>query len=127
MRIISLVPDLTELVCRLGSGSELIGITDFCVHPFEIIQGIEKVGGTKNPDARRILALKPDLILLNQEENRLVDHEAFMNAGIRCWVAHAKTLEETEQMVRELGDKLQHADQAAKIIAEIRNARRQVR
>ena len=49
MRIVSLCPSLTELLFDLGRGGDLVGITDFCVHPADRVGGIERIGGTKTP------------------------------------------------------------------------------
>ena len=76
MRIVSLCPSLTELVFDLGHGDALVGRTKFCVHPADRVDRVEKVGGTKNPKIDRIITLAPDLVLLNEEENRREDAEA---------------------------------------------------
>ena len=81
MRIVSLCPSLTELVFDLGRGSELVGITDYCVHPANEVVGIEKVGGTKTPDVARIVQLAPDVVLMNEEENRVEDADELEAAG----------------------------------------------
>ena len=60
----------------LGHGDALVGRTKFCVHPADRVDRVEKVGGTKNPKIDRIIALAPDLVLLNEEENRREDAEA---------------------------------------------------
>jgi hypothetical protein len=73
MRIVSLCPSLTELVFDLGLGASLVGVTKFCVHPADGVRDIEKVGGTKTPTTSRIVELEPDLVLLNEEENRRED------------------------------------------------------
>ena len=70
MRIVSLCPSLTELVFDLDRGDDLVGITKFCVHPVGAVDVIEHVGGTKDPDVGRIVQLDPDLVLMNDEENR---------------------------------------------------------
>src|SRR5262245_4316012 len=100
MRIVSLCPSLTELVFDLGRGSELVGVTKFCVHPAEGVRAIEKVGGTKNPKVERIVALAPDLVLLNREENRVEDAEALERAALRCHASMPRSIEETAEMVR---------------------------
>ncbi|HEX8432720.1 MAG TPA: helical backbone metal receptor, partial [Longimicrobium sp.] len=84
MRIVSLCPSLTELVFDLGRGADLVGRTKFCVHPADGVEGVERVGGTKNPKIERIIEIAPDLVLLNEEENRREDAEALESAGIRC-------------------------------------------
>ncbi len=61
MRIVSLCPSLTELVFDLGRGADLVGITRFCIHPAEGVAKLESVGGTKDPDVERIVALAPEV------------------------------------------------------------------
>ncbi len=80
-RIVSLVPSLTETVCDFGRRDGLVGRTDFCIFPADL-HDVPTIGGTKNPDLDRILALRPDLILANHEENRPSDLEALSAAGI---------------------------------------------
>jgi ABC-type Fe3+-hydroxamate transport system substrate-binding protein len=70
MRIVSLVPSLTELVCALGLGAQLVGRTGFCVHPQELVRRIPKVGGTKDVDLAKVRALAPTHVVLNVDENR---------------------------------------------------------
>jgi ABC-type Fe3+-hydroxamate transport system substrate-binding protein len=69
-RIVSLVPSLTELVCALGLGDELVGRTGFCVHPKETLRRIPKVGGTKDVNLAKVRALEPTHVVLNVDENR---------------------------------------------------------
>ena len=67
MRIISLVPSWTETL--IESGIYPVGRTRFCIHPHDAIQNIPIVGGTKSADWQKIAELKPDLLILDQEEN----------------------------------------------------------
>jgi ABC-type Fe3+-hydroxamate transport system substrate-binding protein len=67
VRVISLVPSWTETL--LEAGVNVVGRTRFCIHPSERVKNIPIVGGTKSWDLEKIRALKPDLILLDQEEN----------------------------------------------------------
>ncbi|HTU30756.1 MAG TPA: helical backbone metal receptor [Solirubrobacteraceae bacterium] len=69
-RIVSLVPSLTELVCDLGLAERLVGRTGFCIHPWETVRRIPKVGGTKDVDLAKLRALEPTHVLLNVDENR---------------------------------------------------------
>ncbi|MEW5915553.1 MAG: cobalamin-binding protein [Gemmatimonadota bacterium] len=103
MRIVSLCPSLTELVFDLGLGGSLVGRTKFCVHPAGAVDAVEKVGGTKNPRIARIIELAPDIVLLNEEENRLDDAQALHAAGIRCHTSMPRTIAETADMVRSIG------------------------
>ncbi len=67
MRVVSLVPSWTETL--LESGVNVVGRTRFCVYPIEKVKNIPTVGGTKNWNWPAIQALKPDLLILDQEEN----------------------------------------------------------
>ncbi|MBT2479966.1 helical backbone metal receptor [Streptomyces sp. ISL-94] len=79
-RIVSLVPSLTEAVAVSAPGL-LAGVTDWCTHPADL-GGAVRIGGTKNPDVQRIVRLRPDLVIANEEENRAPDLAALRAAGI---------------------------------------------
>jgi len=89
-RVVSLVPSLTEAVAATAPGL-LVGATDWCTHPGDL--DVVRIRGTKNPDVDRVLALEPDLVLANQEENRRVDVEALAAAGVPVWVTDVRTLD----------------------------------
>ena len=127
MRIVSLCPSLTELVFDLGAGASLVGRTRFCVHPSNLVERIERVGGTKNPKVARIIELAPDLVLLNEEENRREDAEALAAAGIRCHVTFPRTAEETAAMVRSIGVALGRPAEAERIADDIERRAERVR
>lgn len=127
MRIVSLCPSLTELVYDLGRGDALVGRTKFCRHPADRVATVEKVGGTKDPKVARIIALAPDLVLLNEEENRREDAEALAAAGIPLHVSFPRDAQDTAEMVRSIGDAVDAADAAARIAADIESRSARVR
>ncbi|MGQ4617878.1 helical backbone metal receptor [Nocardia sp. R7R-8] len=90
-RVVSLVPALTEAVAR-SRPEVLVAATQWCTHPADL--AVERVRGTKNPDVRRIVALAPDLVLCNKEENRRLDVERLRAAGIPVWVTKIETVDE---------------------------------
>lgn len=70
-RIISLTPSNTEILFAIGAGERVVGVTDFCNHPPNVLKGIENglltsVGGYCNPFIDMITSLKPDLILASK-------------------------------------------------------------
>jgi ABC-type Fe3+-hydroxamate transport system substrate-binding protein len=69
VRIVSLVPSLTELLCALGLGPQIVGRTGFCIHPRDEVKGIPKVGGTKDVKIDVIRELAPTHIIVNMDEN----------------------------------------------------------
>jgi ABC-type Fe3+-hydroxamate transport system substrate-binding protein len=119
MRVVSLCPSLTELVFDLGRGDALVGRTKFCVHPADRVAAVPSVGGTKNPKIERVVALAPDLVLLNEEENRREDAEALAAAGVPLHVSFPKDASGTAAMVRDLGRALGAGDAAARLADDI--------
>ena len=99
MRVVSLVPSLTEAVAETAPGL-LVGATDYCTHPAGL--DVPRVGGSKYPSIERILALRPDLVLLNVEENRRADADALRAAGVPVWVCYPRTLDEAFADLRRL-------------------------
>ncbi|MFF2135890.1 helical backbone metal receptor [Streptomyces sp. NPDC058193] len=97
MRVVSLVPSLTEAVAVTGPGL-LVGVTDWCSHPAGLRPA--RIGGTKNPDTAAVAALRPDLVLANEEENREPDLAALRDAGLDVLVTEVRTL---DQAFAELG------------------------
>ena len=87
MRVVSLVPSVTETL--LAWGITPVAVTRFCEAP-----GLPKVGGTKNPDTEAIRALRPDLVIMDKEENRREDAETLDEAGIRLLVTQVRGLED---------------------------------
>ncbi|GAA3084268.1 helical backbone metal receptor [Streptosporangium carneum] len=96
-RVVSLVPSLTESLAETAPHL-LVGVTDWCTHPAGL--PARRIGGTKNPDLTAIVALEPDLVLANEEENRPADLEALRSAGVAVWVTRIRTLEEAFASLR---------------------------
>lgn len=74
-RIVSLVPSSTETLLALGA--DVVACTRFCEQP-----DLAHVGGTKNPDLDAIVAMRPDLVVMDAEENRIEDAEALRAVGL---------------------------------------------
>jgi ABC-type Fe3+-hydroxamate transport system substrate-binding protein len=89
-RVVSLVPSDTLTMAALGCAGALVGRTDYCVLPEDVTARVPSVGGTKNPRIDAIVALEPDLVLANQEENTKGDLEALAQKGLRVYVAFPK-------------------------------------
>ncbi|MDN3353302.1 helical backbone metal receptor [Actinomadura sp. DC4] len=90
-RVVSLVPSLTEAIAATAPRL-LVGATDWCTHPPGL--DVVRVRGTKNPDVDRILALEPDLVVANFEENRPEDLGALRAAGVPVHETVIRTLPE---------------------------------
>ncbi|GAA1618906.1 helical backbone metal receptor [Catellatospora bangladeshensis] len=91
MRVVSLVPSLTEAVAATVP-EVLVGATDWCTHPAGL--AVARVGGSKHPDLAAVQALRPDLVLVNVEENREADADALRAAGVPLHVTYPRTVDE---------------------------------
>ncbi len=87
VRVVSLVPSVTETL--LAWGVPPVAVTRFCEQP-----DLPHVGGTKDPDVAAIVALAPDLVVLDAEENRREDHDALVDAGAAVHVLHVRGLDD---------------------------------
>lgn len=122
MRIVSLVPSLTETLVDFGLADSIVGRTRWCTEPAGVVAGIEAVGGTKNPDVARIVELCPDLVLVNKEENRLEDCTAMTDAGLALHVTHPRTVAEAADMIEALGVACGAPQQGRTLAARCRDA-----
>ncbi|ROH97934.1 ABC transporter substrate-binding protein [Chryseobacterium daecheongense] len=112
MKVISLVPSITEALFDLGlTENEVIGRTKFCIHPHEQIKNVEIVGGTKNINIEKIKSLQPDLILANKEENVKEQVEALMH-DFKVMVTHVETVEDNYYLVKSLGNIFRQEEKA---------------
>lgn len=100
-RVVSLVPSLTEAIAATRRAA-LVGATEWCTHPADL--DVARVRGTKNPDTRAIVALAPDLVVANQEENRALDVQRLREAGVPVWVTRIESVDEAFTSMRRLFD-----------------------
>lgn len=120
-RIVSLVPSLTEALWALDLDAETVGVTRFCVHPADWKTRKTIVGGTKGTDPARVLALAPDLVVANREENDRAPVEALAAAGVAVWLSDIATVSDALAALRDLGrvtDRAARADALAGRIAD---------
>jgi ABC-type Fe3+-hydroxamate transport system substrate-binding protein len=121
-RIVSLVPSLTEALFALGLGERVVGVTEWCVHPADAVAPLAKVGGTKNPDLAAIRALRPDLVLANQEENRKRDVEKLEQAGVQVWVTYPRTVREGAALLAEIAELGASTEARERVVAPVLGA-----
>ena len=118
LRIVSLVPSQTELLIDLGLEEQLVGITKFCVHPVDLRQRKEVVGGTKQLHKDKVAALKPTLILCNKEENTKEIVEDLQEIA-PVWVTDIFTLDDALHTILDLGEFFDVVSKASEIVEKI--------
>ncbi|MEX0778909.1 MAG: helical backbone metal receptor [Balneolales bacterium] len=119
MRIVSLVPSLTEMLFDFDLQDQLIGRTRFCKRPANKVKGIPVIGGTKNPNIDKIKLLQPDFVLANKEENRKEDIEELQSIA-QVYVTDIKTVDDAMASIHQLGKVLEREKQAEKILTDIK-------
>jgi len=103
VRIVSLVPSITELLCDLGLAAQVVGRTGFCVHPRATVRRIPKVGGTKDVDLAKVRSLAPTHVILNVDENRRETAEALAAFVPSVVVTHPLEPRDNLELYRLLG------------------------
>jgi ABC-type Fe3+-hydroxamate transport system substrate-binding protein len=102
-RIVCLVPSITELICDLGLAPQLVGRTGFCIHPWETVRTIPKVGGTKDVKLEKVRALEPTHVVVNVDENRREDAEALAEFVPEVIVTHPQEPRDNLELYRQIG------------------------
>jgi len=118
-RIVSLVPSWTETLFALGLGREVVGVTRYCVEPKGAVDAVTKIGGTKNPEIRKIAELQPDLVIANAEENRREDIEQLRAAGIAVFTTYPRKISTAVESLLKLGNVIGRTAEAGAMARDI--------
>ncbi len=117
-RIVSLVPSQTELLASLGLDEEVVGITKFCIHPNRWFKSKKRIGGTKDVKIDEVLALQPDLIIANKEENEQGVLE-ILSQFAPVWISDVRSLPDALQMIEAVGELTGKSHLSQPLAAEI--------
>lgn len=98
-RVVSLVPSFTESLRAWGL--DPVACTRYCEQP-----DLPTVGGTKNPDIDAIVALRPQLVLLDKEENRREDAEEMASRGLELFVSDVRNVAQVKDVLDRLATAL---------------------
>lgn len=121
VRIVSLVPSLTETLFALGLGAQVVGRTGFCVRPRAQVARVPKVGGTKDVDLDRVRALQPTHVLVNIDENEKATAEALARFVPHVVVTHPLAPEDNLPLLRMLGGLFDRAAAAQALVQDLRS------
>lgn len=133
-RIVSLSPSNTEILFAIGAGDRVVGVTDYCDYPPEVIEKvkrgeIQRVGGYSTVNIERVLALKPDLVLASygnglatietlRKYTKVLAFDPKDVRGIeRTILAIGKAIgnyENAERLVKEMEDRISKVEAKAK-------------
>ena len=112
-RIVALVPSISELLGELGLAGQVVGRTGFCIHPWDVVQAIPKVGGTKDVNLDKIRKLAPTHVVLNIDENEKPTADALAEFVPNIVVTHPMRPRDNLELARLMGGIFCRAQPAA--------------
>lgn len=118
-RIVTLAPNLTEIVFAIGAGDRLVGNTTYCDYP-EAAKKVNKVGDTLQPSVERIISLQPQLILVSTASQLEAFTRQLDAHGIAVYVTDPHDLEGMLRSVSALGDILDEGESSARLVNDLR-------
>ena len=118
-RVVSLAPNLTEMLFAIGAGNRIVGVDDFSNFPPDA-KRIPKVGGMQ-PNVEKIAALKPDLVVASTEGNHPNLAPALAAASIPLYVVRTDRLDQIAPAMERIGALLE-APRTKDAVRELRGA-----
>jgi len=117
-RIISLAPNVTEILFSLGLDNEIAGVTDFCDYPEAVLRK-PRIGGYINPSLEKIVSLKPDLIIAVKEAIRMEVVQALTDLGIPAYVVDPVGFDGAMKTIGNIGEVVGRRTESAGIVKKM--------
>lgn len=114
-KVITLAPNLTELVFELGEGDKIIGNTNYCNYP-DSAKKIEKVADLLSVNLEKIIALQPDLIFITAEGNSKADYNKLISLGLEVFVSNPRNFAGIKKTMLDLGKIFNVSEKAESIV-----------
>ncbi len=133
-KIVSMGPNMTEILYAIGAGDKLVGRTDYCDYPAQVSE-VESVGSISDADIEKILSLEPDLVLASthfsddaikqledagvpvlylyseEDMNGVYDMIELVGEAVNCEAAASETVDEMKAKLDYVSDRLANADE----------------
>ena len=118
-KVVSVAPNMTELVYKLGAGNMLVGRTDYCDYPEEALN-VESIGTLRTPDIEKIISLEPDLVLTSTHFNE-ENAQKLESAGIKVLSLYEENnVDGVYTMIDTLGKALNKQTEAEETVKEMK-------
>lgn len=118
-RVVSLAPNLTEIVFAVGAGATLVGDTDYCDFP-EDAKKIAKIGDTLHPNLERLVALHPQLVLVSTSSQLETFTQQLAAQNIPAFVTDPHDLDGVLRSIEQVGNILGHSTEASTLLGQLR-------
>jgi len=119
-RVVSLAPNLTEIIFAVGAGDRLVGRTKYCDYPAEAKRA-QEVGDTLHPNIESILALQPNLVLVSTASQLEAFTSQLEQHHITVFVTDPHNLEDVFGSIERIGDIMGQMDQAQTLVGQLRS------
>jgi len=117
-RIVSLSPNLTEILYGVGAFDRVVGVSDYCTYPPEVSK-LPSVGGWHNPSLERLTAMRPDLVIVDDGQAPFVE-DKFRQLGLNLMIVRNQSIQEIYGAIAQIGGATGHAAEAAKLVEATR-------
>ena len=104
VRIVSLVPSITELLFALGLGPWVVARTGFCTQPADRVAALPKVGGTKDVNLAKLRRLAPTHVIVNVDENRNETADALREFVPQVIVTHPCAPQDVQALIEQIAE-----------------------
>jgi iron complex transport system substrate-binding protein len=118
-RIVSLSPNLTELLYGVGAFGQIVGVSDYSTYPPEVTR-LPSVGGWRNPNLERLVALHPDLVIMDDGQAAFIEDKC-KDLGFKVMVAGDQTIQEIYGSMTAIGKATGHEAEAARLVQATRD------
>ena len=118
-RVITLAPNLTEIVFAVGAGDRLVGNTTYCDYP-PAAKNVAKVGDTLHPSLEAIIALKPQVVFVSTASQLEVFTQQLQNQDIAVFVTDPHDLEGVFRTIEQIGRIVGHEQEANAVVQKLR-------
>jgi iron complex transport system substrate-binding protein len=124
-KIISLAPNITEILFALELDEEILAVTDFCDYPNAALTK-PKIGGFVNPSIEMIISLNPDLVIATRDGNRRETIQRLNDLGLSVYVINPKGFDGVMKTIQNIGEVVGRQDEERKIVTALRTKRENI-
>jgi iron complex transport system substrate-binding protein len=119
-RLVSLSPNLTEIIYGVGAFDQVVGVSKFSSYPPEVSK-LPSLGGWQDPDYEKMVALRPDLVLVDEGQAQFVEDKC-RQIGLRVMVVKDEKVADVYTAITAIGQATGHEGDAAKLLQTTREA-----
>ncbi len=119
-RVVSLAPNLTEIIFAVGAGERLVGRTSYCDYPAEA-KAVAEIGDTLHPSLERIIALKPQVVLISTSSQLEVFTQQLQNQNIAVFVTDPHDLQGVFRSIQQVGEIMGVTPRSASLVESLRD------